>query len=610
MVNEAINGLQNGENDLFRLLAENSRDLVFQYNLSDPAGLQYINPSCLLFTGYSQEEFYNDPHLYKKVIHPDDIVPVDFYKQPDPIVIRLLHKNGTTIWVEMLLTNIVQTDGEVTAIAASVRNITKRVKTEERLRESEARFRELADTLPETVFETDRQGILTYLSDNARDMFGYSNASLSKKIPFSNLIHPEDRVQFEKELPDILSCPPNHTKEYLGIKKDGTSFPIMVRCNPILRNGVSIGRRGLIMDISAQKQTENHLRYFSMHDPLTDLYNRFFFEEKMKEFHKNKTFIGMIVADVDGLKIINDTLGHQTGDLLLKNTTSVLKKCIRPADMIARIGGDEFVIFLPDTPVPMVNEICVRIREETANYNKNPECFLPLSISVGWATIEERWDSVYEVFKRADDRMYRDKIQNRQNSKYSIIDTLLETIYERDPYSKLHAERLSQLVLTMAPAMKLSTRTVNNLCLFAQYHDIGTLGIDEKVLAKTGRLTARETLEFQRHCEFGHRIALSSSNLAPVADWILKHHEWWNGGGYPLALKGFEIPFECRWLAILHEYDTLVFPRPNRKDYTPQEALKRLTKLSGTQFDPSLVKTFINLVDPKKHTKIPSQKAT
>jgi len=604
MSSDTISQLKSNQCEkLLKLLVENSGDVVFRYSLADPVGYDYISPSCLEFTGYSQEEFHNNPLLHLKIIHPEDrdkpwTCPLSS-PQNESRMVRLLHKTGRMIWAELLVSEISQIGESPAAIEGIVRNITTRIETEEKLRDSETKFRELADSLPETVFETDSNGMITYLSSNFYYMFGYPDRITPQSVSFSSLIHPDEREKFQADLRDCMRSPQCLRKEYLGIKFNGDTISLMVRCNPIIHHDIPTGLRGFIIDITQQKKAENYLRFLSLHDSLTGLYNRFYFEETLEQFKNQKLLPGVIVVDVDGLKIVNDTFGHPAGDAHLKNAASVLKRCTRPEDMIARIGGDEFVLLLPETPQEVVKDICTRIRQETAKYNESKECILPLSISIGSATMEQKSDNIYELFKRADYRMYRDKVRNRQTGENPIIQTLVNKINEKDPYSKLHAERLKGLILEMAPAMKLSTRTVSFLCLFALYHDIGKAGIEDKVLIKP-RLSAKEKLEMQRHCEIGHRIALSSTNLAPIADWILKHHEWWNGQGYPLSLKKHEIPFECRWLAILHEFDTMVNPRPQNKVYGFQEAIRRLKRLSGTKFDPSLVKTFIDLVNSER----------
>ena len=135
-----------------------------------------------------------------------------------------------------------------------------------------------------------------------------------------------------------------------------------------------------------------------------------------------------------------------------------------------------------------------------------------------------------------------------------------------------------------------------DLQLLARFHDIGKVGVAGDILMKTGPLMPEEWLEVQRHCEIGQRIAVSIAELMPVADAILKHHEWWNGQGYPLGLSGAEIPLESRLMAIVDAYDAMTHPRHYRKTLTSEEALQELRRGAGSQFDPVEVERFCRLL--------------
>lgn len=132
---------------------------------------------------------------------------------------------------------------------------------------------------------------------------------------------------------------------------------------------------------------------------------------------------------------------------------------------------------------------------------------------------------------------------------------------------------------------------IKNLELLAEFHDIGMIGISDKILDKVDNLNEEEKLEFQKHCEIGYRIAMSSPDLAHLADMILMHHEWWNGQGYPLAVKGEDIPYECRILAIVDAYVQMI--DEEGKGLSKEQALKEIRKMAGIQFDPILVEKFL-----------------
>lgn len=370
------------------------------------------------------------------------------------------------------------------------------------------------------------------------------------------------------------------------------------RSNPVLdENGNTIMVVEQFYDVTERRLMEERLRHLSLHDPLTGLYNRYYFEQELRRAEGTRQVpIGVIVCDVDGLKLVNDTLGHDAGDALLVATAAVLKQSFRQGDMIARVGGDEFAVLLPGSGPEIVEEAGDRLREAVANYNATePE--MALSISVGFAVAGESPVNLKELFREADNNMYRAKLHRSRSARSAIVQTLMKALEARDFITEGHADRLQTLVVAMAAALEQNERIMTDLRLLAQFHDLGKVGIPDRILFKAGPLTPEEVAEMRRHSEIGHRIALSAPDLSPIADWILKHHEWWNGGGYPLGLKEEEIPLECRILAIADAYDAMTNDRPYRKAMSHQDAVAELKAYAGIQFDPSLVEVFLKLFD-------------
>jgi diguanylate cyclase (GGDEF)-like protein len=353
-----------------------------------------------------------------------------------------------------------------------------------------------------------------------------------------------------------------------------------------------------IRDVSERKEAEERLRYLSLHDPLTGIYNRAYFEEEMRRLKGGRFApVGLVVCDVDGLKLVNDSLGHDAGDALLRAAAGVLQQAFRKSDVVARVGGDEFAVVLPESDKTVVQGACQRIREAVERHNLlHPE--LPLSLSVGYAVGDDDTDNLNNLFREADNNMYRDKLHRSQSTRSAIIQTLMKTLEARDHITEGHGERMQDLVLRMAQALGLPERTVNDLRLLAQFHDIGKVGVPDRILFKKGPLSPAERTEMQRHCEIGHRIAHSVPDLVHIADLILKHHEVWNGEGYPLGLKGEEIPLECRILAVADAYDSMTNDRPYRKAMSHREAVTELERCTGSQFDPELVRLFVEILKP------------
>ncbi|MEW5897748.1 MAG: HD domain-containing phosphohydrolase [Bacillota bacterium] len=364
---------------------------------------------------------------------------------------------------------------------------------------------------------------------------------------------------------------------------------------------------GIGQDITERKEMEERLKYLSLHDPLTGLYNRAYFEQEMRRTEDDRNVpVGIIVCDVDGLKLVNDSLGHEKGDALLAATAAAIKSAFRKGDMIARIGGDEFAALLPKTDRAAVESACSRIRKAVAEHNAAcPE--LPLSISIGFAVASGGPVDLDRLPREADNNMHREKLHRTTSTRSAIVQALTKALEARDHLTEGHAERLQELVAALAADLGLPEYKIADLRLLARFHDIGKVGIPDRILFKPGSLTPEEIKEMQRHCEIGYRIALSIPDLAPIAEYIRKHHEWWNGKGYPLGLKGEEIPLECRILAIADAYDAMTSDRPYRRKMRPEEAVAELKKWAGIQFDPRLVERFVGLLKKRTAGKCPRQ---
>ena len=349
--------------------------------------------------------------------------------------------------------------------------------------------------------------------------------------------------------------------------------------------------QALQKELDQRKAIERELRYISAHDPLTSLLNRSCFELELRcKFDK---IASVIICDVDGLKLINDSMGHQRGDMLLIAAAEIIRQAAPLESFAARIGGDEFAIILYDTDEIRTEQVCQKIRQLVEERSRfEPE--IPLSISTGYAVGSGGNEDLAKLYKEADDSMYREKLHRSQSVRSTIVQALLKALEVRDFITEGHAERMQELAVLLGGAAGLSKRTLGELRLIAQFHDIGKVGIPDRILFKPDGLTDEEYIEMKRHCEIGHRIALSTPDLAPIAKYILHHHEWWNGQGYPLGLKGNEIPLECRVIAIADAYDAMTSNRPYRKSMEHSRALTELMRCSGKQFDPWLVAIFVS----------------
>lgn len=351
------------------------------------------------------------------------------------------------------------------------------------------------------------------------------------------------------------------------------------------------------MDITEQRQYESELKYLSLHDQLTGLFNRAYLENELDRLGKSRNYpITIICIDLDGLKLVNDTLGHDRGDNQLRVCANILLDSFRASDIVTRAGGDEFVILLPWTDLEAGELAVKRIRTRVENYNQVHKEQLPLSLSIGVACADESQKDLVEIFKQADDLMYRDKLHRDVNSRSQIMKALMAALEERDFITSGHAHRLETLCSQLGRKVNLSSPQLSDLILLAQVHDLGKVGIPDSILFKPEPLTGKEWEIMRQHPEKGFRIAQATTDLAGIADLILKHHERWDGTGYPLGLAGEDIPIECRILAIADSFDAMTNDRPYRRAIPAEEALTEIKKWSGTQFDPHLVQAFLEIL--------------
>jgi diguanylate cyclase (GGDEF)-like protein/PAS domain S-box-containing protein len=457
----------------------------------------------------------------------------------------------------------------------------------------------ITQNLLDLVSHLDPQGNLSYVSPSHKLILGYDAKDLVGASVF-DFVHPEDYFQLSLALKELLHAKLPERHELRLRHANGHYLWIESIANPLYDSnnelsGILVSSR----DITARREMEEQLRILSLYDTLTGLYNRTYFEQEMRRLQQSRSApAGIIICDVDGLKLVNDSMGHDTGDELLRSAAHVIKSCFRDEDMVARIGGDEFAILLPNSTSDLVENSCRRIREATITYNEEHRK-MPLSISLGYA-VGRKGADVSELFKEADNNMYREKLHRSQSARSATVQILVKALEARDYITDGHAERLQDLVVALANTLDLPEHRIADLRLLARFHDIGKVGIPDRILFKEASLNDTERAEMKRHCEIGHRIALSAPDLVPVADWILKHHEWWNGNGYPFGLKETDIPLECRILSIADAYDAMTSDRPYRKALSHEIATDELRRFAGTQFDPNLVEPFLAIVKETK----------
>ncbi len=479
-----------------------------------------------------------------------------------------------------------------------------RCQVENSLRESEQRLASIIDFLPDATFAIDNEGRVIIWNRAMEEMSGIRGEGMLGKDNYEYAL-----PFFPKRRPmliDLVMNPDHPLREnYLFLKKHdetlvgevyspASGLYMFGTASPLYNaNGRRVGAIESIRDVTERRRAEEKIRYLSHFDKLTGLYNRSFFEEEVKRLDQKEYLpISIIIGDVNGLKLVNDAFGHREGDRLLLRAAQILKDSCRQEDIIARWGGDEFIILLPHTYHQQALQICQCIKNACQQSESEP---IQVSIALGTASKETIDENIFTIIKETDDRMYSNKVQESKNTRNSFILSLENSLRTRTGKSQFYVVHKQESAKKLGLLLGLSTNELQNLLLLASLHDIGNITISPEILFKAAALTPGEWEIIKKHPETGYRIAQSTPELLAIAEAILAHHERWDGTGYPLGIAGQEIPLGARILAIVDSYNAMISGRPYKAAISPSQALQEIYKCAGSQFDPELVRLFLEL---------------
>ncbi|PKM77211.1 MAG: hypothetical protein CVU90_08655 [Firmicutes bacterium HGW-Firmicutes-15] len=579
--------------DTFRQLTDTAPALIF---IIQKYRYCYVNAFFQTVLEYTEEELLNMDSL--KLVHPDDRVQVmdgllELQKGNGRLFrqdIKIIPKSGRVCWIDFSA-SIIEWEGKLAVIGVSY-DLTQHKQIQAALIQSENNFRSLAYTAPALIYVL-RGSRLIYLNRAYEEITGYSREECLEMDAW-DFIHPQyqDWVRGMALARQRGEEVPSRYQTRMQTK-DGREIWAEFSVSHIILNGEP-AILGVAIDITEQKRAQDQIRYLSYHDKLTGLHNRAYGEEKLKELDDDKNLpLSLILGDVNGLKMVNDAFGHQSGDILLQTAAKTLITCCHKKDLIVRWGGDEFVIILPGSDEEQARQVCQKIYQSCAQLKNVP---IQLSIALGVACKNAAGKSMETVYKEAEDLMYRNKMLENRSNRSAFLNSLEQTLWVRSHETQEHTLRLRRLVVNISQALHLPADELNNLSLLAALHDIGKIAIPNSILDKAGKLSCEEWELMKRHPETGYRIALASPELSPIAEAILAHHERWDGSGYPLGLKDNDIPLISRILSLADAYDVMISGRPYQKEIGSEEALQEILHCAGSQFDPHLASLFVNVV--------------
>jgi len=467
------------------------------------------------------------------------------------------------------------------------------------LKENKDQLRLILDSTAEAIYGIDLEGRCIFCNANCIKMLGYERQEelLGNNMHFKIHHTHKDGTLFPIEECGIFQALHEKKGTYINDEVfwrcNGTSFETEYHSYPQFKNGEVVGAVITFLDITVRKKEEAQIKFLSSHDALTGLFNRGRFEEALRKTDIAKNLpISIIFADINGLKLTNDVYGHVAGDELIKKTAEIIKSACRDRDIVARVGGDEFIIILPNTKAEGAEKVIARIKSELSKEKINAvKCNLALGFDT--KTISE--EDIAKTMGNAECEMYKEKTMNRKALNLDMIDTILTTLHDRAPREKQHSANVSELCRKLGQALKLGETDVKRVKDAGFFHDIGKIVLDDTILKKEDMFTEEEQKELQQHSIVGYRILNLFDDTLDLAEAVYCHHERWDGLGYPKGMKGEEIPKMARIISIAEAYDDLA--NNKIKDASSKEAaLEEIKSQAGTKFDPAIVEIFADMI--------------
>ena len=642
---------------LFEIMAEESPNMVF---VNKNGRVAYANKQCQKVMEYTKDELSAPTFDFLRLMAPESrgLIRENYTKHMNglevlPYEYRLVTKTGKTLDA-LITTKLINYDGG-RAILGIITDVTPYKNLEKALRDSEQKYRTTIDALGDPIHVVD-SALRIVLMNNAfnqlNESIGIRGSLIGKTVqeayPFLNRsVEEEYRKVFSTEKVLI-------TQEVNDI--GGRTMYTETRKIPLWENGILTHVVTVMRDITELKKREKELielnseltesnqelRVLSVTDSHTGVYNHRYLTELLeKEFSRAKrdgSSLSLIMLDIDYFKSINDVYGHQFGDLVLRQFAAQIKSVVRKYNSVIRYGGEEFMVISPNTSRAHALRLAQRLMERiTIHSFGNKKTGIRLKMSIGVASYPE--DNVAKAIDLIDiadfvlgkakefggNRVYstldikdlghrhgkkhhgkigikylKEKIERLgKRANQSLIEAVFafaRTIELKDHYTGEHVERTVHFATRIAEKLGLSKDEIILIKQASILHDLGKVGISEKILQKPSKLSPREFKAIKDHPVIGADIIRPIHLLHRIVPLVMYHHERWDGKGYPMGLKAKEIPIGARIIALADTYQALISNRPYRKAYPQKEALQIIEKGSASHFDPDIVKIFLTII--------------
>lgn len=553
-----------------------------------------INPKLVSFIGIQQDNIGQDLKSIQLNEISEKLIPKIINNESCRFELDTL-ENDNSKYYSVNVNPVYNLKKDVTAKVVTFHDITELKQSEAVLIASEERYRSVVQSQSELICRALPDTTISFVNDSYCKTFNVNKKELIGR-KWINYVPISDRKKITESIKGLSPDNPSSVYEEKALLHNGEVMwcewydHAFFDDNGNITEIQSVGR-----DITERKKNEERIEYLSYHDVMTGIFNRAYFDESIHRIDSQENLpISIIMADLNGLKLVNDAFGHAVGDKLLIDAAKIFSELFREQDIVSRIGGDEFVIIMPKSEISIAEGIVNSIKDRC---QKNIYAGIELSISFGWAVKTNMEEKIEEVLCLAENNMYHSKMLENNSVRSSMLLSLKEVLIERTHETEEHCQRIKDVSVRLGKKLGLSEGQIKDLEILSLLHDIGKTAISDRILLKPGKLTDEEWAIMKKHPELGCRIISTMPELITIAEAVLCHHENWNGTGYPKQLKGEEIPLLARIISVADAFDAMTNDRPYHKAMSTEEAIEELKRCSGTQFDPYMVDVFVRVLD-------------
>jgi diguanylate cyclase (GGDEF)-like protein/PAS domain S-box-containing protein len=567
---------------------------------------------------------------WRDLLHPDDRPaqerasggPWNFARvtgTPYDESYRMLHRDGTYHWRRVRALPVVGADGAIREWIGTVSDVTEEREREEARRKNAEWLSYALEATEDGVYDWDFTHDRLTVSRRFRELVGAHGDAEVSPCHWVNFVHPDDFPEFldlsrrlRSGLMEVIR------QEFRAALPDGSVRWFLHRGTVVerTRDGKPCRIVGTIADTTERKNLEHQLVDLlesaverADHDPLTGLYNHGAFhhhlERQARESDERRRSFAVAVMDVNHFKFFNDAYGHAVGDEVLKRIAEALDEAREPGDLLGRVGGDEFAIIFPDVEprdLELVSERLERLSNIVGYRPPEYEYEIPLTLPYGVAFYPEDARNPHDLLELADERLrrskqdstagltesLREKLLHRARD-FALLDALVTAVDNKDRYTRKHSEDVLLYSLMVTQELDMDADERATMMVAALVHDVGKIGVPDRILRRPGRLSDRDVLAMQQHVTLGAILVGAVKGLEDTVDAVRHHHERWDGRGYPDGLAGEAIPLSARIMAVADAFSAMTTDRPYRRGMEFARALDVLEAGAGVQWDPECV---------------------